>query len=99
MDTPTENVNEMTVGQKIKNFPRYVQHQIISLKPPGEVPMNPWTCLRLLNRRQWAFFFIGFLGWSWVPSLRPKSKHKLILGCIRFLQCVLDSDAHRKNFQ
>lgn len=62
----TEDVNDMTVGQKIKNFPRYVGHQIVSLKPPGEVPMNPWTCLRMLNRRQWAFFFIGFLGWSWV---------------------------------
>jgi MFS transporter, SHS family, lactate transporter len=80
MDTPEEDVNNMTAGQKIKNFPRYVQRQIISLKPPGEVPMNPWKCLRLLNRRQWAFFFIGFLGWSWVPiPLFPKLKHKLIL--------------------
>jgi hypothetical protein len=61
-----KDVDNMTVGQKIKHFPQYVKHQIISLKPPGEVPMNPYTCLRMLNRRQWAFFFIGFLGWSWV---------------------------------
>lgn len=58
----------MTVGKKIKNFPSYVKHQILSLKPPGEIPANPITCLRLLNRRQWAFWFVGFLGWSWVTS-------------------------------
>lgn len=72
-DTYMDEVDQMTVGQKIKNFPKYVKHQIISLKPPGEVPMNPWRCLRLLNRRQWAFFFIGFLGWTWVSSVRITS--------------------------
>jgi hypothetical protein len=61
-----DDVDEMTLGQKIKNFPRYVKHQIVSLKPPGEMPMNPYTCLRMLNRRQWAFWFLGFLGWTWV---------------------------------
>lgn len=65
-DTYLEEVDQMTVGQKIKNFPSYVKHQILSLKPPGEIPLNPWTCLRMLNRRQWAFWFIGFLGWTWV---------------------------------
>ena len=61
-----DTVDNMTVGQKIKKFPQYVKHQVLSLKPPGETPMNPITCLRMLNRRQWAFFFIGFFGWSWV---------------------------------
>ena len=61
-----DTVDNMTVGQKIIHFPQYVKHQILLLKPPGEVPVNPYTCLRMLNRRQWAFFFIGFLGWSWV---------------------------------
>jgi hypothetical protein len=72
-DTYLDEVDQMTVGQKIKNFPLYVKHQIISLKPPGEIPLNPWTCLRMLNRRQWAFWFIGFLGWTWV--LPPSDPH------------------------
>ena len=66
IDDKFDDVDNMTVAQKIKNFPRYVKHQIISLKPPGEIPMNPITCLRMLNRRQWAFWFVGFLGWTWV---------------------------------
>ena len=61
-----DTVDDMTVGQKIRHFPQYVKHQILALKPPGEIPLNPYTCLRTLNRRQWEFFFIGFLGWSWV---------------------------------
>jgi len=65
-EVETKNVNEMTLGQKIKNFPLYVKHQIVSLKPPGEKPMNPITCLRMLNLRQWQFFFLGLLGWTWV---------------------------------
>jgi hypothetical protein len=66
IDDKFDDVDNMTVAQKIRNFPRYVKHQIISLKPPGEIPMNPITCLRMLNRRQWAFWFVGFLGWTWV---------------------------------
>jgi len=66
IDDKFDDVDNMTVVQKIKNFPRYVKHQIISLKPPGEIPMNPIACLRMLNRRQWAFWFVGFLGWTWV---------------------------------
>lgn len=83
MKLDQENVADMTVGQKIRYFPQYVKHQIISLKPPGEIPTNPYTCLRLLNRRQWAFFFIGFLGWSWVHGHYLLSQ--LTLGRIRLL--------------
>jgi len=64
-----DEIDNMTVGQKIRNWPSYVKHQIISLKPPGEMPMNPYKVLRMLNRRQWAFWFIGFLGWTWVLFL------------------------------
>jgi len=77
----TEEMNNMTVGQKIKHAPAFVKNQIVSLKPPGEIPMNPWTCLRMLNRRQWAFFFIGFFGWTWVitPPQPPNYPQVLLL--------------------
>jgi SHS family lactate transporter-like MFS transporter len=32
----------------------------VALKAP-----NPIRLLRLLNRQQWLFFLIGFLGWTW----------------------------------
>ena len=65
-ETHEDKVDRMTVGEKIKNFPLYVKHQIVTLKPPGEKPTNPIKCLMMVNGRQWAFWFIGFLGWSWV---------------------------------
>jgi hypothetical protein len=65
--TYEDMVDQMTVREKIRNFPLYLKHQIVTLKPPGEKPTNPIKCLMMLTRRQWAFWFIGFFGWSWVP--------------------------------
>jgi len=69
-DTTTQTyedmVDAMSVKQKIKNFPLYLKHQIVTLKPPGEKPTNPIKCLMMLTGRQWAFWFIGFFGWTWV---------------------------------
>ena len=89
-----DEIDNMTVGQKIRNWPSYVKHQIISLKPPGEMPTNPYTVLRMLNRRQWAFWFIGFLGWSWVLPPFPLFRVDRGVGCIRFLQRLFDRFQH-----
>lgn len=47
----------MTVGE-------YFRERFTSLKPPLVVPENPIKLLRLLNRRQTALFFVGFLAWT-----------------------------------
>lgn len=65
------DMDNMKLAQKVRHAPQYAKHQILSLKPPREIPTNPYTALRQLNRRQWAFWFIGFLGWTWVAFLCP----------------------------
>ncbi|KAG0129673.1 major facilitator superfamily domain-containing protein [Tuber indicum] len=44
---------------------QYVATRISTLNPPGNIPPNPITVLRQLNWRQWQFFLIGFIGWTW----------------------------------
>ncbi|MCJ1282211.1 hypothetical protein MMC26_001534 [Xylographa opegraphella] len=44
---------------------RYIATRLPTLKPPMHKVANPFTLLRMLNRQQWLFFLIGFLGWSW----------------------------------
>lgn len=44
---------------------KYIATRISTLKPPGQIPPNPISVLRLLNARQWQFFFIAFAGWTW----------------------------------
>lgn len=42
---------------------RYLATRFSTLKPPMNKAPNPIKLLLLLNRRQWAFFFIGFIAW------------------------------------
>ncbi|CUS12738.1 unnamed protein product [Tuber aestivum] len=44
---------------------QYAATRISTLKPPGNIPPNPITVLRQLNRRQWQFFLVAFAGWTW----------------------------------
>jgi len=44
---------------------KYLTTRFTTLKPPLVVPQNPIELLRMLNRRQTAFFFVGFLAWTW----------------------------------
>jgi hypothetical protein len=69
-------MDDMTVGQKIAHAPQFAKHQILSLKPPGEIPLNPFKCLGLLNLRQWSFFIVGLWGWTWVLRLETASLHR-----------------------
>jgi len=84
-ESKMSTVSEMTVAERIKNFPLYVKHQIVTLKPPGEKPSNPIKCLMLLNWRQWQFFFLGLLGWTWVTSISFATSYhvsNIVLGCL-----------------
>ena len=42
---------------------RYLATRFSTLKPPMNKAPNPFRLLTLLNRRQWAYFFIGFIAW------------------------------------
>lgn len=44
---------------------RYLATRFSTLKPPMNKAPNPFRLVAMLNRRQWAFFFIGFIAWSW----------------------------------
>ncbi|KAI9762034.1 MAG: hypothetical protein M4579_000670 [Chaenotheca gracillima] len=44
---------------------RYIATRLPSLKPPMHKAPNPFKALALLNRQQWLFFLVGFVGWSW----------------------------------
>ncbi|KAK9771753.1 putative Major facilitator superfamily domain-containing protein [Seiridium cardinale] len=44
---------------------KYVATRVSSLKPPMAKAPNPFRLLRMLNRHQWAFFFVAFFAWTW----------------------------------
>lgn len=54
----TPNEPEMSVG-------RYFATRLSTLKPPMEKLENPISLLRLLNRKQWLFFWCAFIAWTW----------------------------------
>ncbi|KAI8626596.1 lactate/pyruvate transporter [Xylariaceae sp. FL1651] len=43
----------------------YLATRFSSLKPPMNKAPNPIRLLRMLDRRQWAFFSIAFVAWAW----------------------------------
>lgn len=42
---------------------RYFATRFSTLKPPMNKAPNPFKLILLLNKRQWAFFFVGFFAW------------------------------------
>ncbi|KAI5779368.1 lactate/pyruvate transporter [Geopyxis carbonaria] len=44
---------------------QYIATRIPTLKPPGVVPPNPFSTLRLLTWHHWRFFLVAFAGWTW----------------------------------
>lgn len=44
---------------------RYLATRFSTLKPPMDRLENPITLLGLLNVKQWMFFLVAFLGWTW----------------------------------
>ena len=49
---------------------RYAATRISTLKPPMLPVPNPWKLVRMLNRQQWAFFFLAFWAWVSLASIR-----------------------------
>lgn len=43
----------------------YLTTRLTTLAPPLTRIPNPFHLLRLLNTRQWLFFLVAFLGWTW----------------------------------
>ncbi|KAN0069063.1 Major facilitator superfamily domain containing protein [Elaphomyces granulatus] len=44
---------------------QYLSTRLSTLRPPMNPAPNPIKALTLLNRQQWMFFLIAFLGWTW----------------------------------
>ncbi|KAF7121736.1 hypothetical protein CNMCM5793_009288 [Aspergillus hiratsukae] len=53
-----EHGHRMSIGQ-------YLVTRVSTLKPPMNHAPNPFKALTLLNRQQWLFFLVAFLGWTW----------------------------------
>jgi len=49
---------EMSIG-------KYAATRISTLKPPMNKAPNPFRLLAMLSGKQWLFFLVGFLAWSW----------------------------------
>jgi MFS transporter, SHS family, lactate transporter len=41
----------------------YIRTRFSSLKPPMHKAPNPIKLVMMLNRTQWAFFFVAFIAW------------------------------------
>ncbi|KAK2001944.1 H+ symporter family protein [Colletotrichum falcatum] len=44
---------------------RYLGTRFATLKPPMLSAPNPLRLVAMINRRQWAFFFVAFAAWTW----------------------------------
>jgi SHS family lactate transporter-like MFS transporter len=62
----------------------YMRTRFSTLKPPMNKAPNPFRLLAMLNRRQWAFFFIGFIAWVCLLANTSISSltHNAVLGCL-----------------
>ncbi|KAK2051315.1 H+ symporter family protein [Colletotrichum caudatum] len=44
---------------------RYLTTRLTTLKPPMLSAPNPLKLVAMINKRQWAFFFVAFAAWTW----------------------------------
>lgn len=44
---------------------RYTATRFSSLKPPMNKSANPFALLRMLSAKDWTFFTVAWLGWTW----------------------------------
>ena len=58
----TANYANLSVGQ-------YIASRIPTLRPPFAPVPNPFKMLALLSFRNWMFFLVAFLGWTWYVSI------------------------------
>lgn len=48
-----------------RSIGNYFATRLTTLKPPMDPLENPFKLLALLNFKQWMFFLVAFLGWTW----------------------------------
>ncbi|KAJ8060530.1 hypothetical protein OCU04_010848 [Sclerotinia nivalis] len=48
-----------------KSVGEYCRTRFSTLKPPMHKAPNPFKLLAMLNGKQWLFFFVGFVAWTW----------------------------------
>ncbi|OBT80308.1 MFS transporter, SHS family, lactate transporter [Pseudogymnoascus sp. 05NY08] len=53
------------IGDEHMGIARYLATRLSTLKPPMNRAPNPFSTLMLLNKQQWLFVTIAFLGWTW----------------------------------
>lgn len=84
-------------GDERMSIARYLATRLSTLKPPMNKAPNPFSTLGLLNRQQWLFVTVSFLGLTqpskyisatYLPAADRLSR--LDLGCIRFLHAFVD---------
>jgi hypothetical protein len=61
-------VENHVVHREQMSIGRYLATRFSTLKPPMNKAPNPFKLILLLNKRQWAFFFIGFIAWVCLQS-------------------------------
>jgi SHS family lactate transporter-like MFS transporter len=44
---------------------KYLRTRVTTLKPAFDPVENPFKLLALLTFKQWMFFLVGFIGWTW----------------------------------
>jgi len=44
---------------------RYAATRLTTLKPPMNKAPNPFRLLAMLSGKQWLFFLVGFIAWTW----------------------------------
>ncbi|KAI9850721.1 MAG: hypothetical protein M1838_005212 [Thelocarpon superellum] len=62
---PASSAGCDVTGSEKMSIGRYAATRITTLKPPMDRAPNPFKLLALLNRQQWLFFLVAFLGWTW----------------------------------
>lgn len=68
-----DHINAVATGHKVGpddpnakvSIGRYLATRIPTLKPPMDKVENPFALLMMLNFKQWMFFLVAFLGWTW----------------------------------
>jgi MFS transporter, SHS family, lactate transporter len=65
VENPVRRHEQMSAG-------RYFATRFSTLKPPMNKAPNPFKLILLLNKRQWAFFFVGFIAWVYCPTSNSK---------------------------
>ncbi|KAJ9214842.1 hypothetical protein DTO166G4_3434 [Paecilomyces variotii] len=63
LESPLQQEQESQLS--LSSIGRFLVTRIPTLVPPMHRVPNPIKALKLLNKQQWLFFGVAFLGWTW----------------------------------